>query len=349
MGSGLQRVGGLCAVPDLLREMGVDPAPVLARAGIEPSALRNPDNLISYVSVGALLDEGSKATRCDHFGLRVGGSASLETLGVVGRLIQNSPTLGEAVTAFLENQHRYVRGAVPYLLVEGETAFIGYAVYQPNVRALTQIYDCAIATAINSFLELTGRRPDEAFLPRAEPRDSTAWHSQYKIPVRFDSEQAGIVFPRTLLSVPIPGANPVLRRILSESVDAYWLVAQPSVVDRVMRLLRPRITAGDTTLKDIAERMGLHPRTLNRRLQEEETSFRELLNNARMNVACQMLECTNLSITQIGLMINYADSAVFSHSFRRLSGQTPSEWRANAWRQRSAEAAAAPVSVTAGA
>jgi AraC-like DNA-binding protein len=330
MPDGWQRVGFMTAIPDLLRELGLDAGPMLARAGIEPSVLNDPENCISYRALGALLDEAARATGEEHFGLRVGALIRLETFGDIGRLVLNAPTVGQAVTDFVENQHRHVRGSVVYRVIDGDQAVIGYAAYQPGVRAISLLYDCAVLGTATMMRQLVGARPDELHLPRRQPADPAPWHAAFRAPVRFDSEQAAVVYPRSVLARPVPNASATVRRALAATVDGYRLVAEPSAADRVVRLLRPRITRGRTTLTEIAKRMDLHPRTLNRRLRDEGTSFRALLNQARLNVACQMLETTELNVTQIGLMLNYADSAVFSHSFRRLTGQSPSGWRAAA-------------------
>ncbi len=334
MSGGLQRVGFLTGIPGLLREMGVEPEEVVARAGIDPAALTDPENLVPYSAVGALLHEGTRATRCEHFGLRVGGLANLGTFGVIGQFVRNAPSFGAAVTSFAENRCRQVRGAVVYRMIEGGAAIIGYAAYQAQVPAMAQVYDCAVLATATITQQLSGRRPDEVLLPRGVPADPRPWHAAFKVPVRFNSERAGVAYPRAALARPVPGADPALHRSLAGVVDRYWLVSEPTVSDQVARLLRPRITGGDTALAAIAERLDVHPRTLNRRLQSEGTSFRELLNQTRLAVACQMLECTRLSVTQIGLMLNYADSAVFSHAFRHLTGRTPSDWRADVWRGR---------------
>jgi hypothetical protein len=78
-------------VPELLRELGADPAQVLTTVGLDPSQFRDPDHLIPFVTMGRLLNVCAERTRCPHVGQRAGG----ESLGLVGHLMQDAPDVGE--------------------------------------------------------------------------------------------------------------------------------------------------------------------------------------------------------------------------------------------------------------
>lgn len=95
----------------------------------------------------------------------------------------------------------------------------------------------------------------------------------------------------------------------------------------MIRTLRGRIIFPDTSLEDGAARLAMHPRTLNRRLQTERTNFRKLLNEARFEVAQQLLAGTGMEVTNIAFALGYADPSGFTHAFQRWSGAAPSEWR----------------------
>lgn len=97
----------------------------------------------------------------------------------------------------------------------------------------------------------------------------------------------------------------------------------------VSRELRARVIFPDTSLEEIAGEFSMQPRTLNRRLQAEGTTFRELINEARFEVACQLLKGTGMRIADIALALGYANASGFSRSFQRWSGAAPSEWRSN--------------------
>lgn len=314
-------------VPQVLRDLGVEPAPVIAHAGIEPAVLRNPDNAISFVQLGQLVQACVAATGCPHFGLLVGQRASSAVLGLVGRLMRSAPTLKDAILDLCTNQHRYIRGAVAYLTIQDETAFWGYAIHLPGIEAIEQIGEGAMGIAFNMMREFVGVPPDNVLLSRYAPKDVGPYRRSFGFTPQFDAEQNAVAFPTRLLAAPVRTADPTLRQILLRSVASYWAVREPSIADQVIRELRGRIVFPDTSLEDTAERLSMHPRTLNRRLQTEGTSFRKLLNEARFEVARQLLAGTRMDVTDIGLALGYADPSGFTHAFQRWSGTAPREWR----------------------
>jgi transcriptional regulator GlxA family with amidase domain len=71
----------------------------------------------------------------------------------------------------------------------------------------------------------------------------------------------------------------------------------------------------------------MHPRTLNRRLRNEGTTFRKLLNESRFEVARQLLTGTRLEVGGIAGALGYADISALSHAFHRMAGASPVQWR----------------------
>lgn len=324
----MQRVGSLTVVPQLLHGLGIDPNKVAMSSGIDLTILRNPENFIPFMLMGRLMKACSRTTGCEHFGLLVGKTGSLATLGILGRLMQNAHTVGQAIRDLLEHQHCDVRGALPYLVVSEGTANFGHAVYQSGIEGSTQIYDDAITQLFNFIVELSGIRPLEISFPHMQPADVVTYERYFQVKLRFDEDEAKVVFPTELLDLPVRGANPALRLILESAIVARRLTTRPCLRDQVLRHLRIPVNSRISGLDDTAKRMLMQPRTLNRRLREKGTSFRQLRNECRLEVARQLLQNTELSITHIGMILDYADPAVFSHALRRLSGSSPSVLRA---------------------
>jgi AraC-like DNA-binding protein len=324
---GRQRIGALVELPQVLREMGEDPATVIASAAINPDLLRNPENSITFVELGRLFEACVAATGCEHFGLLVGQRSATRNLGLVGRLMQNAPTLKDAILDLCTNQKRYVRGAVAYLVVQNEIAFWGYAVHHPGMKAIEQISEGAIAVGFNVMRELVGAGADEILIAHRAPGNIAPYRQFFGSTPRFDAQQYAMAFPANLLAYPVRGANRELRQILQNSVASYWALEQPSVTQSVTRMLRARVVFPDTSLDGVASELSMHPRTLNRRLQAEGNSFRDLMNEARFEVARQLLAGTRMDITEIALSLGYADPSSFTHAFQRWSGAAPSEWR----------------------
>lgn len=106
-----QRVGGLHAVPRLMRELGVDPRTVLAAAGLNESAFDLPENTIPYAAFGRAMHGGAQHTGLEHFGLLVGEAWQMQDLGLLGRLMRHAATVGDALHSAAVYHHMNTQGA----------------------------------------------------------------------------------------------------------------------------------------------------------------------------------------------------------------------------------------------
>ena len=327
MDAGTQRVGVAIEIPGILRRASIDPAEVLQEVGLDAGALDQADNQIPYEVVGRLLEACGRRIGVESFGLILGQAVRPHHLGLVGELMMNAPTLGDAIMDLVGHHQRYVNGGIPYLFRSEEYAYWGYAIYLPDIVASNQIYDANIAAGCSLVRELTGISPAEVHLGHKPPQDAAAFRRFFGAPIRYNAESSVSHFRLEDLQRPIRGADPERRRALEARIAVYWQVEQPDFAAQVERLLRPRISGGTVTMAELMALVQLHERTISRRLALAGTSFRELLNRTRFCVAAEMLEFTALPVTQIALAFGYADTSVFSRSFRRWSGMSPTTWR----------------------
>jgi len=323
-----QRVGPLSGLRAVLRDAGVDPNPIFLAAGLPADSLDDPEALIPYAAMGRLLDASVRLGNVPLIGLLVGQRARVEALGLVGCLMRNAPTLGDAIGDLVSNYPRYVRGGVPVFLNTSDPAILTYTIYDEDVVAIDQIYDGKLAAGCAIFRELTGQSPSEVTIAHRAPDDSGPYRRFFDAPVIFDSEQSALVYQWRQLAAPIRGADPAIRERLLRQVNDYWRIRQPDLVDTVIRLLASGAAGTTPGARDVARSLSMHPRTLDRRLRERGVLFRDLTAKARFQLARQLLAETGMSITDIGLALGYADISVFSRAFLRWSGLPPSEWRA---------------------
>src|SRR3954451_1606707 len=180
-----------------LREFGLDPDPLIRAAGLDPRLFDDGMSVISFAALGRLLSLCVARTQCPHFGLLVGQRATILSLGMVGRLMQHSDTVGEALRALVANLSIQNRGAVPSLTIVADTALFTFSVYQAEAESADQISDGSLAVAVNAIRALCGAdwNPTEVFLPRATPADQTPYRRHFRAPIRFNQESATLVFP----------------------------------------------------------------------------------------------------------------------------------------------------------
>ncbi|MEE1609783.1 AraC family transcriptional regulator [Microvirga sp. CF3016] len=312
-----------------LRDFSIDPDPVIQEAGLDPRLFDDGANVIPHAALGRLLTLSVARTNCPHFGLLVGRRATILSLGMVGRLMQHSETVGDAMRALVSNLSIQNRGAVPSLTLIGDTAIFTFSVYQPKAESADQISDGSIAVAVNALRALCGPdwTPTEVLLPRVGPVEQTPYRRHFRAPVRFDQESASIVFPTQDLQSRVAGADPMMRAMLEERIEHLMGAGGSQFSDDIRRLLRTRLTGNRCSADDIAHVLAMHRRTLSRRLKETGMGYRAIASEIRFEIARQLLADTHVPLAQIAVALGYSEASAFTRAFRRWSGQTPTAWR----------------------
>jgi AraC-like DNA-binding protein len=318
-------------IAPILRDFGIDSDPVMREAGLDPHLFNDGANVIPHAGLGRLLTLSVARTNCAHFGLLVGRRATILSLGMIGRLMQHSETVGDAMRALVTNLSIQNRGSVPSLTVSGDTALFTFSVYQPKAESADQITDGSLAVAVNALRALCGAdwNPTEVLLPRAAPVDQEPYRSHFRAPVRFNQESATIVFPARDLNIRIAGADPVMRAVLEERIRQMRSSQGSEFSDDIRRLLRTRLTSTRCSAENIADLLAMHRRTLSRRLKGSGVGYRAIANETRFEIARQLLQDTEVPLGQIAAALGYSEASAFTRAFRRWSGQTPTAWRAD--------------------
>jgi AraC-like DNA-binding protein len=322
-----QRVGGLAAIPDLLRDFGVDAAALLGRVGLAADALDGPDRRAPFAACVMLLSMAAQETGCAHFGLLVGARWRLADTGLPGEIALCCATAREALETFTIHQRLNSQGGAAYFNVYGGTAALGFAVFHPSASRLAPAFDVALASLVSGARELCGPdwRPDEVYVPHARPAVDAPYRDSFRCPVHFDAERAEIRFPARTLDRPLPGADAARKRALEARAAVLMEEDLALLLHRSLRLL---LLEGTVTGRSIAAHFAMHRRTLQRQLRRCGITFQGVLDEVRYDVARQLLRDTELPAARIAAAIGFAEPASFTHAFRRWSGVTPAQWRA---------------------
>jgi AraC-like DNA-binding protein len=329
--AGSIRVGVMKEIVPLLRGFGLDPNEVIREAGLDPRLFDDENNIIPYVSAGHLFSCCVGRTQCQHFGLLVGQRGALSAIGPVGGLMQHSPTVGEALSTLVAHLHLHDRGAALTLTVADDQVMLGYVIYEPGVESSEQVSEGALAVGMNIMRALCGSGwvPDEVLLPRDPPADQRPYRCFFRAPIRFNQENAILVFPASWLAHRIAGADPIFREVFEAHVQKLETGMEDSWKENLRRMLRTEILLNRCSAASIAGRLAVHPRTLSRRLHSVGAGFQDLVDEARFEMARQLLAQIGIPLSQVAAALGYSEASAFTRAFRRWSGQTPTAWRAN--------------------
>ncbi|MEO8554100.1 MAG: AraC family transcriptional regulator, partial [Kofleriaceae bacterium] len=142
-----------------------------------------------------------------------------------------------------------------------------------------------------------------------------------------------LVFARDHERLALPARDDKLVALIER--HAAWMLGKlgddrGSLADRVRRALFHLFQRGDMTIERVARTLGTSSRSLQRQLRGEDTSFRELVDEVRREIAIAHIKSGQTPITTIALLLDFSDASAFHRSFRRWTGQSPSEFRAAA-------------------
>ncbi len=327
---GYDRVASTLALQPLLREFGVDLQQLLAQSGLRADLFNNPDNLIPFRQGSRLLGLCVDRTGCAHLGLLIGRHTPLEALGIVAELVKAAPDVRTALKLLSRYLTLSDGGGLAALREDARFASYAYALYEPGVERAEVIYDIVLASIWNILRALCGSRwlPHEIHFMRRRPPDSRPYRSFLRAPLRFDCEQAAVVFDKSWLDVPLRSANPQRLKSLEAQARAIEAQATGELPAQVRRVLRRQLLSGGTSMRQVAAELAMHRRTLDRRLQLHGIAFQALSDEVRYEVARQLLSDTAMPIIAIAQSLHFADASVLTRAFRRWSGMTPSRWRA---------------------
>lgn len=102
-----------------------------------------------------------------------------------------------------------------------------------------------------------------------------------------------------------------------------------ALTEDLRRVLRTELLRDNCSAAAVARFFSMHRRTMNRHLRMEGLAFRQVANEVRFELACELLANTDMTLGQIAAALKYSELSAFTRAFRRWSGQAPSAWRAN--------------------
>jgi AraC-like DNA-binding protein len=170
--------------------------------------------------------------------------------------------------------------------------------------------------------------PSEVSFSHARPKDVRPYRQFLRSPLRFDADRTAIVFRSTCLDHVLPGSDAELHRVLQREIAAQEMLNPDDQAERIRRALRTMVLSGSGSEILISKLLSIPTRTLHRLLAGQGTSFRELIEEVRYEIARQLLADTGMTTAEIAESLDYADASAFTRAFRRWTSSPPAAWRA---------------------
>lgn len=316
---------------ELVVDLGGDADAILAAVHIDKAMLAEPDR---YLPLRAYIEcqeiAAAKLKRPD-FGLMFGARQTFRMLGPLSIAIANAPTARAAIEMAIRYIHThnpsYRMSLSPMPGANDDFISIRQDFIAPEKSQ--QYIERALSSLHCSLAEVGGAEyaPQQVWIAHKPLSPQSVYQSVFGITPKFEQPLTGIAISRKALDAWQPGRSPELRDIAEEFLKALGPPRDAAFAEQVADLIRGLMPAGEATAAQAAAALGIHERTLQRRLHDEGSSFEKIKDNVRRTMAERLLARPDLPLTQIAMMLDYADPSAFTRSARRWFGEAPTATR----------------------
>lgn len=278
-----------------------------------------------------LWEEAGRLTNDESFGLRVGKTSHASAMPLAGRLIAASPTLGEGLARIMAYYRVFNDVHPAEVAVDGDDIVVRVLTKAIPLVLPRHAIEFAFAWFVGVATVAIGEKVAlrSVSFEHTPPRDVSEHVDTFGCPVVFEGSETAFRAPRALFERPTARPDPYLVELLES--HAQLLVAKlpdrASVAARVRAIVAELLPRGDAGIDLAAEALGSSPRTLQRKLKEEGTSFTDLVDEVRCDLAKNHLRNGARPIAEIALLVGFSDQSTFHRAFVRWTGKTPGDFR----------------------
>lgn len=311
--------------------LGIDLSESLAKFNINASLLVAPTGFLAFHQVADFLEDVATRFDCPQFGFLAGKYQPPLRFGPMSQVLKLCPDVETAINQALKysmlnsevsNWQLENEGGYTFLRRQSRVSYSGPLI-QAHTMAVTVVFK-ALKAIIGE-----GRKITSVSFRHAAPGVSKQYSHFFGCAVDFEQEFDGFVFPEQLLSLPLPDANSELLEIVKSYLDSLntSVDVEGSLVDRIRRYVKKSLGSNGCNLESAAQHLGLKPRSLQRELVKQGTSFRQILLNIRQEVAEHYLRNSSIALADLAGILGYRNVSAFSRAFKGNCGQSPEYWR----------------------
>jgi AraC-like DNA-binding protein len=318
-----------------LERQGHPLADVCRAAGIDPAIAQQPNSRVPASFMERLWPLAAQLTGSPDVGLLSAESYNPGALSIVGYVVLSCRTAGEA----LDRMTRYaplLNDGLQVELVEraGQVVCRFGAVDGVDSylrRDSRQVMETLAAGTVVTLKRLaTGPvDPVEIAFRHQAPVSVGEHHRIFGPAVRFGQAEDAVVYTRSALETPFISADPALLEVFEGDANRRLqaLAAHGGVSGRVLSFLGARLRGAVPPLSEAATELAMSERSIQRSLSEEQTSYRQLVDDVRKNLAIEHLSRPGTSATDVAFLLGFSEPSAFTRAFRRWTGTAPTAFR----------------------
>lgn len=327
-------VGFVHSLADAVRSHGLDPDPLLEQYALDAARLAQAGARLSIPRYMRLGHAAILLTDDPALGLRMGRLSRLSQAGLAGVTAAQAPTVREAARCLTRFEALYgsnYRGQSSFH-EDADGAWLRFYSISPYNAYNRFVVDSIISGWLQQLSSVAGQviHAEQIDIEFERPDYHDAYAVLGPTPIHFGAEQNQLRLSQASLGLRNPEHCPSTWRHLVQLCERELeqLTRTRSLRERIIQMLGPLLNGGrEPDLEEVAMRLKLPTWTLRRKLAEEGTQFRAILNDTRRDLAMTYIRDTELAFGEIAYLLGFASAEAFQRAFKRWTGQTPGEFR----------------------
>lgn len=283
----------------------------------------------------AVVEKAAALSKDNLFGLHLGEYLSLSAAGLIVQIAQSSNTVLEALRYMVQYANLGCQ-ALPFQLRELDEEWElsvtpNYLWLEQSPQSVKHTMDGTLVFTIREFHTLTRQkyRPNRIHFSYARPENRVEYERIFNCPVRFGQPLTALYLDKKIVAEKVVTSDYRLLQLLIQYAEEKLASMQDDsgfatiVKQSIINLVKPQFP----TIEQVAANLNLSVRTLQRKLKEENYTYKTVLDELRKQFALEFLKNKDLSIKEIAYLLDYSEPSSFIRSFKRWTGKSPTAYR----------------------
>jgi AraC-like DNA-binding protein len=326
----LVRGSSLTGFSALVAAHGGNAEDILALANLDPDDVGQRDRFVPLRNAIAAVEDAAVVLNVADFGRQLAMRQSIDILGPIGVAARTAATVADAFTILDTYMSAYSPGISTRVSSQSDPTLVRleYDFLLNPAPPQAQAIELALGVTLRVLHLFLGStyRPVAVHLPHPATGTKADYRRYFGCPPHFNEPIAGFTLRAKDFQRPL-SQDTVAHQLALNYLDDTTKHLARGLADTLRSVIRQLLPTGALTAELAARQFGLHPKTLQRRLAAEHTSFAELVDQTRRDVAHRLLRDTDLSLHQLSRQLGYAEQSVLTRSCKRWFDSTPTAYR----------------------
>jgi AraC-like DNA-binding protein len=311
---------------------GIDVAPLMIKAGVTGKQIEDDSVRLTVKGQIKFVELLADALHDDLLGFHLARDYDPREIGLLHFVLNSSDLLGDALRR-AERYSTIVNQGMSLRVHEGKELSVTFKYVGVERLSDRHQIEFWVAGLVRGCRQLTRRRLQPSYVGFVHRRKGGASELVRFLgcDVEFGAETDEVAFPGTVKQVPVVSADPYLNKLLikyCEEARSHRKAGRLTFRVGVENAIAPLLPHGRARADEIARQLGMSLRTLERRLSSEGLTFAGILSELRIDLAKRYLREEDLAISKIAWLLGYQEVSAFTHAFKRRTGKSPREARA---------------------